>query len=114
MNSQLDKKSDGIFTKELTIETEGTQEITIQLIYNGQNKTYSTKYVKQKTYEYNDNIEFPEKLNTYIKNYDTVPQNDYENFYQDYDNAIEKQKNNFNDWKNGNWDSIDLFVTQNH
>jgi hypothetical protein len=39
--SPLDKKSDGIFSKELTIDTEGNQEINIQLIYNGQKKTYT-------------------------------------------------------------------------
>jgi len=39
--SPLDKKSDGLFTKDLMIDTEWTQDISIQVIYNGQKKTYT-------------------------------------------------------------------------
>ena len=71
-----------------------------------------TTYDKQKTYEFKDDIELSEELKNVI--IESATQDNYIDFYQDYDRSFEKQKKEFDNWKTGKQQSIDLFVTQNH
>lgn len=71
-----------------------------------------TKYVKNEVYVFKE-YEMPQGLDK-INDIIEANKETYEEMYEEYDKSIETQKQNFQKWKTGNLQSIDLFVTPNH
>jgi hypothetical protein len=72
-----------------------------------------TKYVKNEVYVFKE-YEMPQGLVDKINNINQATNETYKEFYEQYDATIKTQKPNFEKWKTGELQSIDLFVTPNH